>query len=288
MRVVTTVNDLRAALALWRRAGQRIGLCPTMGNLHAGHMTLVDELRASCDRVVASVFVNPMQFGPKEDFHAYPRTLDEDRAKLEARGVDVLFAPAVGEVYPRGMSNTTRVEVPGLSDVFCGASRPGHFNGVATVVSKLFNMVQADAAIFGEKDYQQFLVIRRLVEDLDFPVQVLAAPTVREDDGLAMSSRNGYLSAAERLRAPLLYKVLSETAQTIRAGSRDWAVLEVKAREELRQGGLWPDYLVIRRARDLGEIEAGTGELRILAAVMLGQTRLIDNIGVEIELDENL
>lgn len=283
MQLVSTLKDLRAALAPWRRAGERIGLCPTMGNLHDGHLQLAGQLREVCERVVVSVFVNPLQFGPEEDFAAYPRTLDEDGAKLERQGVDILFAPEPREVYPHGMSNTTRVEVPGLSDIYCGASRPGHFTGVATVVSKLFNMVQPHSAIFGEKDYQQLLVIRRLVADLNFPVQVLGAPTVREGDGLAMSSRNAYLNDGERQRAPLLYKVLRETADTIRAGSRDWAVLEVRAREALRQGGLWPDYLVIRRAADLGEPDAATSELRVLAAVLLGQTRLIDNIGIGID-----
>jgi pantoate--beta-alanine ligase len=229
--------------------------------------------------VVVSSFVNPMQFGEGEDFDAYPRTLEEDKAKLTEVGVDLLFAPPVSTLYPSGSAQQTRVEVPGISGVLCGASRPGHFVGVATVVCKLFNMVQPDLAVFGEKDYQQLMVIRRMVADLAIPIEIVGMPTVREADGLAMSSRNGYLSTAQRATASLLYRTLQTTAEAIRAGNRDYNRLEAQAQAALQDAGFRPDYYAIRRAEDLAMPVGSEGDLVILAAAYLGNTRLIDNIG---------
>jgi pantoate--beta-alanine ligase len=279
MEVVVSVSDLRARVAAWRRAGERVGLVPTMGNLHEGHLELVKEVRPRVARTVASVFVNPMQFGAGEDFASYPRTLDADREKLAGERVDLLFAPSVDEVYPRGRVAQTRVEVPGISDILCGASRPGHFVGVATVVCKLFNMAQPDLAVFGEKDFQQLLVIRRMAADLCMPVEILGVPTVREPDGLAMSSRNGYLSVDDRRRAPRLYAVLQQAAQALRDGEpvpgieRESAVL-------LQQAGFLPDYVEVRRAADLERPDRVDRDLVILAAARLGNARLIDNLRV--------
>jgi pantoate--beta-alanine ligase len=279
MQTVNSVEDLRATLALWRKAGERVAFVPTMGNLHAGHLALVREAARRSDRVVVSIFVNPMQFGEGEDFDAYPRTLEEDKASLIEVGVDLLFAPPVSTIYPSGSAQQTRVEVPGISDVLCGASRPGHFVGVATVVCKLFNMVQPDLAVFGEKDYQQLMVIRRMVADLAIPVDVVGMPTVRESDGLAMSSRNSYLSATQRATAPLLYRTLRTTAEAIRAGNRDNNRLEAEAQAALQDAGFRPDYYAIRRTEDLAMPGESEGDLVILAAAYLGTTRLIDNFG---------
>lgn len=279
MRQVDTIAELRRRLRAWRRDGARIALVPTMGNLHEGHLRLVDVGRARADRVVVSVFVNPLQFGPNEDYERYPRTLDQDRARLAERGADLLFAPAVAEIYPRPLAESTYVEVPGITEMLCGASRPGHFRGVATVVAKLFNLVQPDLAVFGEKDYQQLQVIRRMVADLNFPVEVVGVPIVREADGLAMSSRNGYLGAEERQRAPLLYRSLQEAREAIEAGESDFAALGRRQMARLRQAGFEPEYFEIRRA-DLDEARPGDRPLVILAAARLGQTRLIDNLQV--------
>ena len=216
MRIVETVADLRACVAAFRTRGERVGLVPTMGNLHDGHLSLIDTARGhGAGAVVVSIFVNPLQFGPKEDFATYPRTPEEDHAALAARQVALVFAPGVDEMYPGGQGESTRVEVPGLSTILCGHFRPGHFVGVATVVTKLFNMVQPDLAVFGEKDYQQVLVIRRMVRDLCLPLEIVASATVREDDGLAMSSRNRFLSAEERARAPELHRALREGAAAV-------------------------------------------------------------------------
>ncbi len=272
------LDELRATLAAWRKGGERIAFVPTMGNLHAGHLDLIVEARHRADRVVASIFVNPMQFGEGEDFDAYPRTLEADTAKLTEAGVDLLFAPTVSAIYPSGARQQTRVEVPGLSDLLCGASRPGHFIGVATIVCKLFNMVQPDLAVFGEKDYQQLMVIRRMVTDLAFPVEIVGKSTVREADGLAMSSRNGYLSPEQRASAPSLYQALQATAKAIRAGNRDFNSLQAEAERALRQAGFRPDYYAIRRAEDLELPTENEPSLVILAAAFLGTTRLIDNL----------
>jgi pantoate--beta-alanine ligase len=278
MLIQSTVIELRESIAHWRTGGARVAFVPTMGNLHAGHLELMAEARQRADRVVASIFVNPMQFGEGEDFDAYPRTLEADQAKLVDAGVDLLFAPTASIIYPAGADRQTRVEVPQLSDILCGASRPGHFVGVATVVCKLFNMVQPDLAVFGEKDYQQLMVIRRMVADLAMPIEIVGKPTVRESDGLALSSRNGYLSAEERAKAPQLYRALQSTAAALRDGNRDYTGLEAEAEKCLQAEGFRPDYFAIRRAEDLAIPDENEGKLVILAAAYLGTTRLIDNL----------
>jgi len=278
MQTVETIAALRQQIAAWRRAGERIAFVPTMGNLHAGHLSLVARARELGERVVVSIFVNPLQFGEGEDLEAYPRTPEEDAAKLNAAGVALLFRPQEAEVYPRGRGGQTSVEVPGISDILCGASRPGHFRGVATVVAKLFNLVQPDVACFGEKDYQQLTVLRRMVADLNMPVELVGVPTMREADGLAMSSRNGYLTADERRIAPGLHRTLQQVAERLRAGERAWEALEADAREQLIGAGLRPDYVSIRRASDLELPENGDRSLVVLAAAFLGKARLIDNL----------
>ena len=279
MELVEQIPTLRARVGTWRRADQRVAFVPTMGNLHAGHLALVREALRLADRVVVSIFVNPLQFGPTEDFGAYPRTLEQDCALLEAAGTHLLFAPPVAAVYPRGQAGQTRVEVPGISDILCGASRPGHFVGVATVVCKLFNMVQHDLAIFGEKDFQQLLVIRLMTQDLSLPVTIQGLATVREPDGLAMSSRNGYLTREERARAPALYPILLRAGERLRAGV---AIAEVErlAAEEIAAADFGPDYCSVRRAGDLAPAGSEDRELVVLAAARLGRARLIDNLCV--------
>jgi pantoate--beta-alanine ligase len=279
MNIVEQLNDLRTQVRAWRAAGERVGFVPTMGNLHDGHITLVREALQRVPRVVVSIFVNPLQFGPNEDLAAYPRTPEQDQARLAEAGCHLLFAPSVATMYPNGQAVQTRVEVPGLSDILCGASRPGHFIGVATVVCKLFNMVQPDLALFGEKDFQQLLVIRRMVADLAMPVEVSGVPIVRESDGLAMSSRNGYLSVGERAQAPSLYRALTAAAQQLVAG-RPLTEVEAQTAEAITAAGLKPDYVRICRTTDLGEPTANDRELVILAAAYLGRTRLIDNLRV--------
>lgn len=271
------IDQLRRQVALWRQAGQCIALVPTMGNLHTGHLQLVDRARQLADRVIATIFVNPLQFGQGEDFESYPRTLEDDSQKLEEYATDLLFAPAVSEVYQRPQTEQTIVRVPGLSDILCGQFRPGHFAGVATVVCKLFNMAQPDVAVFGEKDYQQLMVIRRMVEDLQIPVQIEGMATVREADGLAMSSRNGYLTVEERAKAPAVYQVLTQTAEALQAGDQDFKSLEESAWNSLENAGLRPDYFQIRRAQDLQSPDKEEKDLVILAAAYLGAARLIDN-----------
>jgi pantoate--beta-alanine ligase len=280
MRTVQAIVDLRAQVADWRRAGERVALVPTMGNLHAGHLRLVEQARELASRTVASIFINPLQFGPNEDYAGYPRTLDDDRRQLASVGLDLLFAPAVAALYPHPLEDMTQVLVPGLSRMLCGASRPIHFRGVATVVTKLFNLTQPDVAVFGEKDWQQLVVIRRMTVDMDLPVEIVGVPTVREDDGLAMSSRNRYLTPEERDRAPTLYAALTACAERLRAGERDYAALAVAARTHLMGAGFRPDYFEIRRADDLQPPIAEDRELRILAAAWLGRARLIDNFPV--------
>ncbi|WP_428609029.1 pantoate--beta-alanine ligase [Sedimenticola sp.] len=283
MITVETVADLRHSISRWRSAGERVALVPTMGNLHEGHLDLVRKARSLADRVVVSIFVNPLQFGEGEDFTSYPRTLIDDSDKLSAITTDLLFTPQVAEMYPRPQTEQTKVEVPGLSGLFCGASRPGHFIGVATVVCKLFNMVQPDLALFGEKDYQQLLVIRQMVEDLAIPVTIHGLPTVREVDGLARSSRNGYLTDAERTIAPALYRQLQQTVSGIKQGKHDYASLERQAMGRLEAEGFTPDYYAIRRAADLAEPDANDKSLVILAAAFLGRARLIDNIQLTLD-----
>lgn len=255
-----------------------MALVPTMGNLHQGHLELVRRARA--DRVVVSIFVNPLQFGEGEDYEAYPRTLEADAEKLGFLGVDMLFTPEVPVMYSSAPDFHTRVEVPGLSDILCGAYRPGHFIGVATVVCKLLNIIQPDTALFGEKDFQQLLIIRRMVKDLCIPVKVVGVSTLRESDGLAMSSRNSYLTPEERGRAPGLYQTLQWVREQIVQGRDDFDVLEQEAAGLLRDAGLWPDYVSVRRCADLGPPGPGDGELIVLAAANLGRARLIDNLRV--------
>jgi pantoate--beta-alanine ligase len=279
LELIEEIPALRLRIGGWRQGGERIALVPTMGNLHEGHLALVREARRLADRTVASIFVNPLQFGPKEDFGAYPRTLERDRELLEAKHTDLLFAPPVAAVYPHGQEAQTRVEVPGLSDILCGASRPGHFVGVATVVCKLFNMVQPDLAVFGEKDFQQLLVIRRMVEDLCLPVEVRGLATVREPDGLAMSSRNGYLTPEERTRAPALFRTLSRAGDRLRTGLPPREV-ETEAEEALMGDGFRPDYFRVCRASDLQPAGSTDRDLVVLAAAYLGKARLIDNLSV--------
>jgi len=279
MELIEDLSTLRKRVRTWRKAGDRIALVPTMGNLHRGHRRLVQEAHAYAQRTVVSVFVNPTQFGPQEDFDAYPRTLAQDRELLEAEGCDLLFAPSTATVYPGPLDSQTRVEVPGISDILCGASRPGHFTGVATVVCKLFNMVLPDLAVFGEKDYQQLLVIRRMTEDLCLPVGILGVPTVREPDGLALSSRNAYLTPEERTRAPSLRRALKRAAEALVAGRAETEV-EEEAAAALRDAGMIPDYVSVRTAADLAHPQASDSALVVLAAAWLGKARLIDNLCV--------
>ena len=281
MNTLYTVADLAGALDPVR-GRERIAFVPTMGNLHEGHLSLVRRARELAERVIVSIFVNPLQFGAGEDLANYPRTLSRDSEMLAAEGVDWLFAPGVDVMYPRPQAEQTRVMVPGISDILRGASRPGHFEGVATVVCKLFNLVRPDIALFGQKDYQQLMVIRRMVEDLAMPVQVVGVPTVREADGLAMSSRNGYMTPEERALAPALYRVLCDTAEGLRQGG-DPAGLQRHAAEAINAAGLRTDYVVIRRQADLAEPEAGDTQLVILAAAFLGKARLIDNLEVGLD-----
>jgi pantoate--beta-alanine ligase len=278
---VGALAELRDRRAAFGAAGERVAFVPTMGNLHDGHLELVRRGRALAPRVVVSIFVNPLQFGPGEDLASYPRTLARDSELLAAAGADLLFAPSAETMYPRPPAEQTRVEVPGLSDILCGASRPGHFVGVSTVVCKLFNMVRPDLALFGEKDFQQLAVIRRMVDDLCIPVEVVGVPTVREPDGLAMSSRNGYLTAEERERAPALHRALQALTQAVEAGGSDLAALERAAAARIDAAGLRTDYVSVRRVRDLALPGDADEDLVVLAAAYLGRARLIDNLRVE-------
>lgn len=275
IEAVSELAALRARVAGWRHEGLRVGFVPTMGNLHAGHRSLVALAREQADRVVASIFVNPTQFGPGEDFARYPRTPDEDVAGLQAAGCDLAWLPAVDTMYPLGIDNAVRIRVPGVTDVLEGAHRPGHFDGVATVVARLFNQVQPDIAVFGRKDYQQLVVIRHLVADLAFPVELLAAPTLRDPDGLAMSSRNQYLDAAARALAPEIHHTLQAMRARVLAGEPPVAV-EARARARLAGAGFAVDYAVVR-SPGLAEPAPG-GPWVVLAAARLGATRLIDNL----------
>lgn len=282
MNTVKTVLELRAAVARARGEGKRIAFVPTMGNLHEGHVALVEKAGQRADFVVASIFVNPLQFGPNEDLAKYPRTLVADQEKLVAAGCQLLFHPDLEEMYPHGQEGQTRVSVPGVSEGLCGGSRPGHFEGVATVVTKLFNMVQPDLAVFGEKDFQQLAVIRTLVRDLNMPIQIIGEPTVRAEDGLALSSRNGYLSAEQRAAAPALYRTLQQLASAIRDGNRDFAQLIEAGQASLVSAGFRPDYLEIREASSLRPAEANDTKLVILGAAFMGTTRLIDNLAFQL------
>lgn len=284
MQVLNTIAQLRETVAGWRKSGERIALVPTMGNLHDGHLQLVKEARANAERVVVSIFVNPMQFvdadGKLGDFERYPRTLAADLEKLAH--ADVVFTPAVEEVYPGGFENETRVEVPDISGILCGAHRPGHFVGVATVVARLFNMVQADVAFFGEKDYQQLLVIRRMAMELCFPIEIVGVATVREADGLAMSSRNQYLNTDERQQAPIIYQTLLWVKEQLQTSEVDFDAIQNQANSKLQAAGFKPDYVVIRRADNLQAATTKDLGLVILLAAWLGNARLIDNLRVQL------
>lgn len=280
MRTLREINDLRSLLRDYRTHGQRIALVPTMGNLHAGHLALVAKAREHADVVVASLFVNPMQFGPNEDLDGYPRTFTDDQAKLRAAGCDVLFSPSVSTLYPSGLTSQTCVHVPDVGEGLCGGSRPGHFDGVSTVVTLLFNLVQPDVACFGEKDYQQLAVIRKCVQDLHMPIDIIGVPIVRDDDGLALSSRNGYLSDAERAIAPTLYHTLCELRDALEQGES----LETAFRyglKSLTEAGFTPDYLELRTP-ELTPVSTTTRDAVLLAAARLGPARLIDNLSVQL------
>jgi len=281
MQTLHRIAELREALRQPRRDGKRIALVPTMGNLHAGHLELVRQARRHADIVVATIFVNPLQFGANEDLDSYPRTLAQDQAGLEAEGCAFLFAPSEAEMYPNGRDSQTIVEVPGLSDLHCGAARPGHFRGVTTVVSKLFGIAQPDCAFFGTKDYQQLMLIRRMVADLCMPIEIHGVPIVRDPRGLALSSRNGYLSDEEMAVAPTLNQVLQETAAAIRAGSSDFDTLSRQAQQQLEAAGFRRDFLRILRRADLAPATDADHELVILSAAYLGSARLIDNLEVD-------
>ncbi|WP_020683574.1 pantoate--beta-alanine ligase [Marinobacterium rhizophilum] len=278
MQTIHHIPALREQLKAARQAGKTIGLVPTMGNLHAGHVELVNQARQHADIIVATVFVNPLQFGPNEDLDSYPRTLEADQIKLAAAGCDYLFVPSEAEMYPNGREKQTIVEVPELSEMHCGSTRPGHFRGVTTVVSKLFGIVQPDSAFFGSKDYQQLLIIRRMVADLCMPIEIHGVSIVRDRNQLALSSRNGYLSPAELAIAPTLNRVLRETAQVIQDGRRDYDQLTRQALAELENVGFKGDFMRIVRRSDLQPAGDSDQQLVILSAAYLGAARLIDNL----------
>lgn len=283
MQTVTTIQALQQQLDAARAAGKRIALVPTMGNLHQGHLRLIEAALKHADFVVASIFVNPLQFGPNEDLERYPRTLAEDQAQLKESGCHLLFAPDDREIYPNGREGQTFVEVPGISDLYCGAARPGHFRGVTTVVNKLFNLVRPDVAVFGRKDYQQLHIISRMVRDLSIPVELVGVPTERAANGLALSSRNGYLKAEERASvAPSLYATLTELAQSLKQGAHDHAQLIEQAQQRLEHAGFSRDYIHILRRSDMLPAGADDRQLVIIAAAYLGAARLIDNIEVDL------
>jgi len=280
METVTTISAVRERVRAWRAASERVVFVPTMGNLHAGHVSLIEAARRHGERFVASIFVNPMQFGPNEDFAHYPRTPREDERMLGTAGCDLMFMPDVAEIYPHGSERAARVEVPGLSRILEGEFRPGHMEGVSTVVAKLFHIVEPDVAVFGEKDYQQLTVIRRMVVELCMGVEIVGAPTLRDTDGLALSSRNQYLTPAERKVAPVIFATLEAAAARLRAGDAQFASVERSGFQALENAGLRPDYFSVRRADDLTAPSPETRELVVLAAARLGRARLIDNVQV--------
>lgn len=277
MNTCSRIDEIRAQVRAWRKQGDTVAFVPTMGNLHQGHITLVTEARKRADHVVVSIFVNPMQFGQNEDLDAYPRTLAADQAALAAAGAELLFTPTPEIIYPKGLAQQTFVDVPGISEELCGASRPGHFRGVATIVCKLFNIVQPDVALFGRKDYQQLLVIQTMVEDLSLPIDVVGIETIREASGLAMSSRNGYLTADEKAAAPALKRAIDGLAAAIQAGEAILVAVQV-AQAQLTDAGFTPDYIEVRHAKTLAAAKTGDNELVILAAAYIGKARLIDNL----------
>ena len=280
METVSSLRGLRSVIGRWKRSGYSIALVPTMGNLHDGHVSLLNHARDCADRTILSIFVNPIQFGKGEDYEKYPSTLAEDKNKLEKYGLDLLFTPDLEQLYPGGTDIDTRINVPELSNILCGEFRPHHFSGVATVVAKLLSNVQPDVAFFGEKDYQQLLVIKRMVRDLCLPVEIVGLPIVREPDGLAISSRNAYLSQDERRRAPEIYKTLKTASETLRQGRKGLDVIEKEALGGLKEAGFRPEYVSIRRTEDLRQPTQEDTRLSILVAAWLGRARLIDNLKV--------
>jgi pantoate--beta-alanine ligase len=282
MKRIETVEELRSMLGVWHPEGDRIALVPTMGNLHKGHLKLVELARQHAERVIVSVFVNPTQFGPDEDYDNYPRTLEKDALKLSRAGADVLFAPSVAEMYPEGPENASRIIVPHLSEEFEGVERPGHFSGVTSVVCRLFNMCHPNVAVFGQKDYQQFVILKRMVEDLHFPVKLIACPTQRDDSGLALSSRNSYLDDEQRTTAVVISLVLNNLTSMIEDGNRDYAALEESAAGQISAAGMQPDYVAIRDADDLSAPGEGSLHLVALVAARYANVRLIDNVLIEL------
>ncbi len=282
MHTVSTAKELREQLHDWRRSGDHIALVPTMGNLHKGHLSLIELASEQAERVVVSIFVNPTQFGDGEDFEQYPKTLDQDQRRLNREKVDLLFTPEIDTMYPFGIDNATSVTVPALSDEFCGEFRPGHFEGVSSVVTRLFGLVQPDVAVFGQKDYQQQVIIRRLTEDLNLPVRIVTGQTVRAEDGLALSSRNQYLTDEERTIAPGLFAVLRDIGDALRSGKRNFEELQAGGVAALEQLGFVPDYVVIRRADNLALPDRDCDELVVFAGATLGAARLIDNVIVSV------
>lgn len=282
MDTLTDIRFVRGRIAAWKREGHKLAFVPTMGNLHTGHASLIARARELAPRVVVSVFVNPLQFGPGEDFERYPRTPANDATMLEEGGADILFAPTADEMYPSGAGRTAIVDVPDLADQLEGRFRPGHFAGVCTVVAKLFNIVQPDFAVFGEKDFQQLVVIRRMVRDLCMPIEIVGAPIVRAEDGLALSSRNQYLDPRERATAPRLNETLRRARERLLAGEGSVHEIESKASSELVEAGFRPDYVTIRRATDLRPAQPGDRDLVILATARLGAVRLLDNLRVDL------
>lgn len=282
MQSITEIKSLRSQIRAWRQAGLSIAFVPTMGNLHRGHFSLVEKAKNLADKVVVSIFVNPMQFGVNEDLDNYPRTLNADKQSLAELETDILFTPSVEAIYPNGLDEQSFVDVPGISMGYCGGSRPGHFRGVATVVTKLFNLVQPDYACFGEKDFQQLQVIKTMVRDLSLPVEIMGVPTMREISGLAMSSRNGYLSDEQKTTATALFAALTHTAEQLKTTNKNFTELETAAKKTLEQAGLKPDYFTIAQRDTLKAATLNDSKIVILAAAYLGNVRLIDNIQVEI------
>jgi pantoate--beta-alanine ligase len=282
MQSITEIKSLRSQIKAWRQVGLSVALVPTMGNLHQGHFSLVEKAKTMADKVVVSIFVNPMQFGENEDLDSYPRTLNADKQGLAELGTDIVFTPSVETIYPNGLGAQSYVDVPDISMGYCGGSRPGHFKGVATVVTKLFNLVQPDFACFGEKDFQQLQVIRTMVRDLSIPVEVVGVATTREVSGLAMSSRNGYLSDQQKTTAANLFKTLAECATQLRAGQSDFSALCQQAKQTLNNAGLIADYFEIAQRDTLKSATVDDEQLVILAAAYLGNVRLIDNLQVDI------
>lgn len=288
MQIFAEVSPIRDLIIKSKKEGQKVAFVPTMGNLHEGHLTLVKKAREQADFIVVSIFVNPMQFERSDDLNSYPRTLDEDLEKLAAEGVNAVFTPTPDTIYPEGVDSHTMVEVPVLSSILEGASRPGHFRGVATVVSKLFNIVQPDIAFFGEKDFQQLAVIRKMTHDMALNIEVIGIPTVREMDGLAMSSRNGLLTIDERQRAPVLARTMRWVSSAVRGGRHDYASVIEDATDQLRAAGLQSDEIFIRDARTLMAIDENTTQIVILMSAFLGKVRLIDNQVVDLSPEPKL